>query len=96
MQILNEKNIKFEEIHYLKNPLDKGQLRELSIKLKLSPGEFVRKGDIKKLDLSLDLSKDEEVFQNMVAHPKIIERPIIVNGDKAVIGRPPEKILEIL
>ena len=65
-------------------------------KLKLSPKEFIRKNDVKKLDLSIDLNNDEEVIQNMIDYPKIMERPIIVNGNKAVIGRPPEKILEIL
>ena len=96
MQILNEKNIEFEEIHYLKNPLNKEQLKDLSVKLRLSPGEFVRKGDMKKLDLTIDLTNNEDVLSNMVAHPKIIERPIIVNGNYAVIGRPAERVLEII
>jgi len=95
VQILEEKGVDFEEIHYLKNPLSLEQLKELSKNLNLAPGEFVRKGDIKKLDLNIDLTNDKDVFQHMVKHPKIIERPIILNGDKAVIGRPPDRVLEL-
>ena len=95
MQILEEKGLNFTEIHYLKNPLSLEQLKELSKKLNLSPGEFVRKGDIKKLDLNIELTNDKDVFQHMVKYPKIIERPIILKGNKAVIGRPPEKLMEL-
>ena len=96
MQILKEQNVDFEEIQYIKTPLSNDKLKEIASKLKLSPKEFIRKNDVKKLDLSIDLNNDEEVIQNMIDYPKIMERPIIVNGNKAVIGRPPEKILEIL
>ena len=96
MQILKEQNVDFEEIQYIKTPLSNDKLKEIASKLKLSPKEFIRKNDVKKLDLSIDLNNDEEIIQNMIDYPKIMERPIIVNGNKAVIGRPPEKILEIL
>jgi len=96
VQILKEQNVDFEEIQYIKTPLSNDKLKEIASKLKLSPKEFIRKNDVKKLDLSIDLNNDEEIIQNMIDYPKIMERPIIVNGNKAVIGRPPEKILEIL
>ncbi len=96
MQILKEQNVEFEEIQYIKNPLTVEELKEIASKLGLQPKEFIRKGDVKKLDLEINLENDNEVFQNMVDYPKIMERPIIVKGAKAVIGRPPEKVLEIL
>lgn len=96
MQILKEQNVEFEEIQYIKNPLTVDELKEIASKLGLQPNEFIRKGDVKKLDLEINLENDNEVFQNMVDYPKIMERPIIVKGEKAVIGRPPEKVLEIL
>lgn len=96
MQILEENNINFEIIQYIKTPLKIDELKDLSQKLNLKPKEFIRMGDVKKLDLIIDFLNDEIIFQYMVEFPKIIERPIIVNGDKAVIGRPPEKILELI
>tara|TARA_B100000700_G_C14585004_1_gene641954 strand:+ start:163 stop:453 length:291 start_codon:yes stop_codon:yes gene_type:complete len=96
VQILKEQNVEFEEIQYIKNPLTVEELKEIASKLGLQPKEFIRKGDVKKLDLEINLENDNEVFQNMVDYPKIMERPIIVKGAKAVIGRPPEKVLEIL
>ena len=96
MQILIEQNVEFEEIQYIKNPLTVEELKVIGLKLGLPPKEFIRKGDVKKLDLEINLENDNEVFQNMVDYPKIMERPIIVKGEKAVIGRPPEKVLEIL
>ena len=67
-------------------------------KLGLKPKDFIRKGekDYTALNLSLKLDDDNALFEAMSKFPKIIERPIVINGEKAIIGRPPEKILEIL
>ncbi len=94
--MLIEQNVEFEEIQYIKNPLTVEELKEIGLKLGLQPKEFIRQGDVKKLHLEINLENDNEMFQNMVDYPKIMERPIIVKGEKAVIGRPPEKVLEIL
>ena len=74
------------------------ELKELSQKLDLRPKDFIRKGEqkFKDLDLSQKLDSDEALFEAMSKFPKLIERPIVVSGDKARIGRPPEKILEII
>ena len=66
-------------------------------KLGKSAGELVRKGedDYKASGLSKD-SSDEDILKAMAAHPKLIERPIVVKGDRAVIGRPPENALELI
>ena len=67
-------------------------------KLQLRPKDFIRKGEteFKKLNLALSLEDDEKLFEAISKYPKLMERPIIVNENKACIGRPPEKILEII
>ncbi len=67
-------------------------------KLQLRPKDFIRKGEaeFKKLNLASSLEDDEKLFAAISKYPKLMERPIIVNEDRACIGRPPEKILEII
>ena len=85
-------------IRYIEAPLSVGDLKELGKKLDLRPKDFIRRGeaDFKNLNLSAKLDDDEFLFEAMSNYPKLIERPIIVSGSKACIGRPPEKILEII
>ena len=66
--------------------------------LKMRPKEFIRKAekDFKENNLVAVIDNDELLIEKMIEFPKIIERPIVIIGDKAVIGRPPENILEIL
>lgn len=87
----------FQIINYLETVPTKEELKELLKKLNISAIELVRKKEpiwienYKNKTLS-----DDEIIQAMIDHPKLIERPIIVNGDKAVIARPTERISEIL
>lgn len=85
-------------IHYLETPPDAAQLRDLLGKLGIGARALLRKGEdeYKTLNLADTSLSDEQLIAAMAAHPKLIERPILVVGDKAVIGRPPENILEIL
>ena len=85
-------------VRYIETPLSIGELKELGKKLNLRPKDFIRRGeaDFKKLNLSSKLNDDEFLFEAMSSYPKLIERPIIVSKSKACIGRPPEKILEII
>jgi arsenate reductase (glutaredoxin) len=87
----------FHIINYVENTLSTTELKSLLKKLNISAIDLVRKKENVWIDnyntLSLD---DDQIIQAMVDHPKLIERPIIVNGNKAVIGRPTEKIKEIL
>ena len=77
--------------------LKEKELQELISKLNIKPIELVRKNEaiwkdnFKNKDLS-----DSEIIDAMSKHPKLIERPIVINGSKAIIGRPPELILDIL
>ena len=96
--ILDQKGINYTIIKYLENPLSVLELRDLAQKLKLRPKDFIRKGEIKfkELQLSSVIEDDEKIFNAIAEHPKLMERPIIINKEKACIGRPPERILEII
>lgn len=94
---LEETKQPFQVINYIENTPTKSELKELLKKLNITPLELVRK----KESIWIENYKgknltDDAVIQAMVEHPKLIERPIIVNGDKAVIARPTDRINEIL
>lgn len=85
-------------IEYLKNVPTVKELESLSLKLKMRPAEFIRKGeaDFKDNNVKEILNDDSDLFKAMNQFPKIIERPIVVNDKKAVMGRPPENVLDLL
>lgn len=95
--LLKEKGIKFETIEYLKNPLTKEELTELLAKLNIAAEELIRKGepDYIKNFKGKNLTETEWI-DAMVTFPKLIERPIVVKGNKAVIGRPIEKVIQLI
>jgi len=97
LALLEENGVEPRVIRYLDTPLTETELRSLAKKLELGPSHFVRKGEdeYKSMGLSKD-STDEELFAAMAQHPKLMERPIIERGSKAVIGRPPENLLALL
>lgn len=95
LALLREHGIEPEIVEYLKHPPDEKTLRQLLKKLKLQPEELVRKKDARALGLS-DTDDPDEWIRRMAEHPKIIERPIVVAGSRAVLGRPPENVLELI
>ncbi len=95
--ILDSKQVDFEVIKYLEEPLSKAKLQEIIKMLNIKPIELVRKNEaIWKEKYKGKEMDDTAVVEALVQYPKLIERPIVINGNKAVIGRPPEKVLEIL
>ena len=95
--ILQEKNIPFETVEYLKTPPSQKEIKELLKKLGMKAEEIVRKGEILYKEKYKDKKISEaEWIQILSENPILIERPIIVKEDKAVIGRPPEKVLELI
>jgi arsenate reductase len=87
----------FQVINYLENIPTKEELKELIRKLNISPIELVRKKETIWISTYKNRKlSDDEIIQVMIDNPKLIERPIIVNGDKAIIARPTEKINEII
>ena len=97
LQLLEEKGIEAEVVKYLENVPTKEELSELLKMLNISARELMRtKEDIyKELNLK-DESSEEALMEAMLANPKLIERPIVMRGNKAVIGRPIENVIELI
>lgn len=98
LELLEERGIQPEVIRYLETPPSAAELKALLGKLGIGARQLLRTGEdeYKTLDLANPALSDEQLIAAMASHPKLIERPILIVGDKAVIGRPPEKVLEIL
>ena len=98
LKILNELDVAVEIIEYLKTPLTKLEIEQLFTKLQIdSPLEMMRtkEAEFKQAGLTKQ-SSTEDLINAMVAYPKLIERPILFNEKLAVIGRPPEKVKELV
>ena len=97
LSLIKEKNQKIEIIEYLKNNLTISELENIINKLNMQPIDLVRKNEkIWKENLKKKKMSQQDIIKLMIKNPKIIERPIVVNGDQAVIGRPPENVLKII
>ena len=98
MQILNDLNVEYEIVDYLNHPPSVDELQSLAIKMGVKARDFIRTREAVFKELSLQSHLDDEhfIFQKMSENPKLIERPIIVKGEKAVLGRPPNKVESFL
>ena len=97
LSLLEENGITPEIVLYLENPLSTGEINVLLEKLGVGAAQLVRRGeaDYKEAGLGAD-SGNTEIVAAMAARPKLIERPVVVKGDRAVLGRPPENVLELI
>ena len=98
LQLLRDNGVEPKIIEYLKRPLQKSELKNIAEMLGLRPKDFIRKNekDFKENNLGAVIDNDEKIIDAMTSYPKIIERPIVTLGKLAVIGRPPENVLEVL
>ena len=97
LTILTEHGIDPVVAEYLKNPPTKDELREILKKLAMKPEQIVRKGEeVYKEKFAKKSISDDQWLDALAKNPILIERPIVVRGDRAMIGRPPENVLEIL
>ena len=98
LAILEDRNESIEIIKYLETPPDKSTLQHILSVLNLSPRELMRRNENEyaENELSDETLTDDQLIEAMIAHPKLIERPIVIKDDRVAIGRPPESVLDIL
>ena len=98
LELLNKHGVDIKVIQYLKNPPTPSEIKSILKKLNLSPSEILRTGEsrFKELAISLEEISDDELIALMIENPILIERPIIFDHQKAVIGRPPENTVDML
>lgn len=95
--LLVDKGLDFETVEYLKTPLNKKEIKALLKQLDIPAADLIRKGeaDYKENYKGKDLTESQWI-DAMVQFPKLIERPIVVKGNRAVIGRPIEKVIDLI
>lgn len=98
LALLEENEIYPEIVYYLEQPPQPDQLRDLLKKLDMGIRDLLRLGEpeFESLGIADETLSDEIVFDLVCKHPKLIERPILIHGESAIIGRPPEKVLSLL
>jgi arsenate reductase (glutaredoxin) len=96
LALLEKKGLRPRVIDYLKTPPDKAELKRLLKLLGLAPRALLRAKEAKAVGLDRPDLSDEAIIAGMVANPIVIERPIVVAGNRAALGRPPEAVLKIL
>ena len=95
--LLEEQGVEAEVVKYLDESLTVSQLKALLTMLGIEPRELMRTKEAIYRELNLKEENDpQKLIEAMVTHPKLIERPIVIKGSKAVIGRPIEKVIELL
>ncbi|MGI9335519.1 MAG: arsenate reductase (glutaredoxin) [Gammaproteobacteria bacterium] len=98
LALLQQRGVEAQVVEYLKSPPNAATLKQVLAMLNMAPRDLMRKKEAPYQELGLadkDLS-DDALIEAMISHPILIERPIVVSGDRAALGRPPEQVLEIL
>lgn len=98
LQLLEERGVQPTVLLYLETPPSATQLRDLLAKLGIPARQLLRSGEdeYRELNLADETLSEAHLLEAMAAHPRLIERPILIAGDRAVIGRPPENVLDLL
>lgn len=95
--LLAERGVQADVVHYLERPPTRAQLERLMVMLAIDdPRRMMRTGETVYAELTLAEASRDELLDAMTAHPVLLERPIFVVGDRAVVARPPERLLELL
>lgn len=98
LKLLKEAGVSFREIQYYNTPISHEKFKELLKKLNMEASEIMRTGEkiYKELDLKNKDLNEDKLIDIMIKYPDLIQRPIVEKGDKAILGRPPEKVKELL
>jgi len=96
--LLRESGVDFERVNYYLEPLSKKKLTDLIRKMKISPRDLLRTSEpiYRELGLAKGDFTDAAIISLMIAHPDLIQRPIVERGNRAVLGRPTENVKELL
>src|SRR4051795_3919914 len=96
--LLTERGVDFERVNYHVDPLPEAKIRELVAKAGVSPRDVLRTKEpiYKELGLAERTASDAELFRLLAAPPPLLQRPIVERGDRAVLARPAERVLELL
>lgn len=94
--LLEERGVTFTERLYLEEPLDRAELSDLAARLARPPAQWVRRGEAAYAQAGLAAgASDDQLLDAMAEHPILMERPIVVRGARARVGRPPEDVLAL-
>lgn len=98
LDILKNNGVSYNVVKYLESPPSVDEISQLLSQLNMSARELIRQGEKEYTELNLEeISINEQtLIEAMNQHPRLIERPIVTDGNKAIIGRPPEKVLDII
>ena len=98
LALIEENNVTPDVVEYLKTPLSANQLKSIVTKLDVSVRDIIRNKEPEYKENGLDDKSltDDSIYDVLAKTPKLVERPIVVNGEQAIIGRPPENVLELL
>lgn len=98
LEILEQRQLQPQVIEYLKTPPDAATLKQLISMLGINARDLLRNKEAEYKTAGLDNPdlSDEDIIAAMVSYPKLIERPIVIIGKRAIIGRPPERVLELI
>lgn len=98
LELIKQKGIEPEIIKYLDTPPEPQEIKSILTMLNISARDLMRKNetDFKNNNMSDENLTEDQLIELMHQYPKVIERPVVVNGNKAAVGRPPESVLEIL
>ncbi|MEC7646263.1 MAG: arsenate reductase (glutaredoxin) [Bacteroidota bacterium] len=96
LSLLKSKTADFEIVEYLKNPLNIEEVKIILSKLNIKPVELIRVQEaIWKENYQTKNMEDDEIINIITKYPKLMQRPIVTTNKKAIIGRPPEKVLDL-
>jgi arsenate reductase (glutaredoxin) len=96
LELLHDRGIEPVIVEYLKDPPTADEIRAILKKLKASPRELIRKKEALYRELNLDSADDDALIDAMAAHPILIERPVVIRGARAALGRPLDNIDALL
>ena len=98
LKILQDAGVKYKEVHYYDTPLSPKTIKDLLKKLGMTARELMRTGEktYRELNLKDENLSEKDLIKAMAANPDLIERPIVVRGNRAVLGRPPENVKELI